>query len=201
MENDTNDTLTAGSALVWCPVCNNAVRESRLQKHMERAHSPASKQGKRPQPDEMTACPHCDVSMRASRLSRHIRNVHNSFVSRLLVERLRPALSPMSSALVSQDVKPLKGTRLNSQSKQAEPPIGQQVLEGLRAKIRWTANCWEPCITCKRRVVFLELGGGRQKAFDVDRDRRILGTHSCEERSESVFACQAGIVDSNRRRH
>jgi len=42
---------------------------------------------------------------------------------------------------------------------------------------------------------------GRQKAFDVGRDKRILGTHSCEERSESVFAYQAGIVDSNRRRH
>lgn len=201
MENDTNDASAARSALTWCPVCNIAVRESRLQAHMQRVHSPDSKQGKKPHPDEMTTCPNCEVLVRANRLLRHIRSVHNTFVSRLLVQRLRPAPSPMSSALAPQNVKNSKVTRLNSQSKQAEPPIGEKVLEGLKANLRWTANYWESCKTCKRRIIFLELDGGRQKAFDVGRDRRILGTHSCEERSESVFAYQAGIVDSNRRRH
>jgi hypothetical protein len=80
-------------------------------------------------------------------------------------------------------------------------PVGLQVLADIQKHVHWKAMQTETCTTCRRRVVFLDVANGTVKAFDVDREKRILGTHSCEERSESVYAYSAGIVDSNRRRH
>ena len=195
MTDGSDDTATSRSPLILCPTCNVPVRESRLQTHLERAHGVDGSKGGMPQPHEMTACPYCGVMVRTSRLRRHIRNVHETLVATFLLPRIKPALSNMSTALAPAK-KAMQRAKGNS-----EPPIGLQVLEGIKNNVRWSATFTEVCGTCKRRIVFLDIGDGKQKAFDIDRDKRILGTHSCEERSESIFAFQAGIVDSNRRRH
>ncbi len=93
--------------------------------------------------------------------------------------------------------------------KQIKPPRGRsktfggKVLRGLQKGERWIADYSESCTSCRRRIIFLEIEGGKQKAFDVDKTMCIVGVHTCGEPSGagSQFAFSGGIVDSNRRRH
>lgn len=87
--------------------------------------------------------------------------------------------------------------------KAKEVPLGSQVLAGLKEGVRWTATESESCGTCRRRIVFLDVSGDKQKAFDVDKARFILGLHLCAETTGggSIFAYSGGAIDSNRRRH
>lgn len=81
-------------------------------------------------------------------------------------------------------------------------PVGQRVLSGLERNERWTANRADRCLGCRRPVVYLNMGNNKEKAFDITATRTILGTHICEEpRSQSIYAYQGGIIDSNRRKH
>lgn len=64
------------------------------------------------------------------------------------------------------------------------------------------ANKTEVCDTCKRRITFLLDDRGRQKAFDIDKNKYILGPHICNELpNQSVYAISGGAIDSNRERH
>lgn len=82
-------------------------------------------------------------------------------------------------------------------------PLGKMVLEGIANGVRWEAASVERCNSCRSHVVFLDVGAGVNKAFDIDESKKILGTHACDvvSRSESVRAVSGGAIDSNRRRH
>ncbi len=78
------------------------------------------------------------------------------------------------------------------------------ILKALGRGQYYRAGHVERCDSCRRRVVFLDMGPDSVKAFDLSEDRIIMGTHACDltERSESLRGMvQAGIIDSNRRKH
>ena len=87
-------------------------------------------------------------------------------------------------------------------------PTGISVIRGIQRGLRYhfeadgLFSLTERCENCHRRIVFLEVGVG-VKAFDIDRDNYILGTHACssEAHSNSLRTVSGGISDSNRRRH
>lgn len=85
----------------------------------------------------------------------------------------------------------------------SEYALGVQVLVGIAKRQRWVVSHSESCDRCRRRVAFLDVGAGKQKAFDVGPSRVLLGTHLCSDSalSESVFTYSGGAIDSNRSRH
>lgn len=166
--------------LISCPECAAVLREEKFRRHMMTVHSSEVPPGYEVRELGIIRCPECQVRLREDRLPKHMKNVHmnDNIVTQLQPNKiLRPVIS-------IQNI-----------------PIGLQVLADIGRHVHWKATQTETCATCRRRVVFLDVAKGTVKAFDVDREKRILGTHSCEERSESVYAYSAGIVDSNRRRH
>lgn len=82
-------------------------------------------------------------------------------------------------------------------------PVGVKVASGLGKGLRYKASLTQACDVCRRRVAFLNMGENRNKAFDVDKDNYVLGTHACDAfpTNQSVRAYRGGVVDSNRRRH
>jgi hypothetical protein len=84
-----------------------------------------------------------------------------------------------------------------------ELAIGRRVLNDL-GKWNWKATGVERCDICLSRIVWLDVGKGAVKAFDVDEDRTIVGTHACDDsarRGHSIRTVCGGAIDSNRRRH
>lgn len=167
-------------ALISCPECAAVIREDKFRKHMMGVHSLEVPPGYEVRELEIIRCPECQVRLREDRLPKHMKNVHMNDKVVTQTQR-REILLPVS---------PIKNI-----------PLGLQVLADIQKHVQWKAMQTETCTTCRRRVVFLDIAKGMVKAFDVDREKKILGTHACEERSESVYAYSAGIVDSNRRRH
>lgn len=82
-------------------------------------------------------------------------------------------------------------------------PIGLKIIRDIGTQ-RWTATGTERCDVCQRRIVWLAIGAGTNKAFEVAADRTIVGTHDCSgptSSSISVRTVSGGAVESNRRRH
>lgn len=175
----TVDAPSRALELITCPECSAIVREEKFRNHMQKVHGSEVPSEYRIRHLEIIRCPICPTRMREDRLRKHMKKVH-------------PECKEASQARAEnmRTVQPIKN-----------PPIGLQVLADIERNIHWNATHIEACTTCKRRIVFLDVAKSTVKAFDVDRNRRILGTHSCEERSASIYAYSAGIVDSNRRRH
>lgn len=135
-------------------------------------------------------CPQCKILLTPENLSRHAAD-H---------KRLPAKSSP--NAPRKNKIKRIKvtGTALENQPNL----IGLEVLGALSEGKKYIAKVVERCDSCHRKVVFLDVGKNQVKAFDVNPDKTIAGTHACDmtNRSESLRGTvQAGIVDSNRRKH
>ena len=115
--------------------------------------------------------------------------------SMMIEHALHSCKSPLAKSVI-----PLSSNR---KSPAAEDSIAMKVMNGIQNGEKWIANLSEQCESCRKPVIYLSTGEGTRKAFDVGRDRIILGTHSCEDEapSESIYAYSGGIIDSNRRRH
>jgi len=126
-------------------------------------------------------CLKCGAVLKGSELLLHIRNGH----CRSNKSAANPSPSYIQTPLTSDDA------------------IGMKVIHGIQKGERWITKLRESCDSFRRRVVYLSVGEGITRAFDVDGKGVILGTHVCHEqsRSESIYAYSGGIVDSNRRKH
>ena len=115
--------------------------------------------------------------------------------SMMIEHALHYCKSPLAKSVI-----PLSS---NHKDPAAEDSIAMKVLNGIQSGEKWIANLSEQCESCRKPVIYLSTGECTRKAFDIGRDRIILGTHTCEDeaRSESVYAFSGGIIDSNRRRH
>lgn len=84
----------------------------------------------------------------------------------------------------------------NRKDPAAEDSIATKVLNGMQSGEKWIANLSEQCESCRRPVIYLSTGEYARKAFDIGRDRIILGAHACEDeaRSESVYAFRETLI-------
>lgn len=162
----------------------------------------------------------CKVCLKAIsdvEISAHMRDAHG-IATRLAngqTGESRWPFRPTTRVATPTDGKPIHPTQPKQKStqshahgatgrraKQAVELLGEDVLLALRKGEHWFANESELCDACRRRVVYLDLSGNRQKAFDVGHKKLILGLHVCSEgRGSSVRAYSGGAIDSNRRRH
>lgn len=135
----------------------------------------------------MIQCKHCRSMVRSDRMSKHIARVHgNSEVTTINNDKTHQELPT---------------TPIENKS----DPIGVKVIKALKLGQNFIAKaaCIERCENCQKRIIFLNTGENKTKAFDVSRMNTILCTHACDPdaKSESLYTYSGGIIDSNRRRH
>lgn len=181
---------------VVCPVCSRPVRPDRIEQHMSRVHPgvgagdskalASSGFADNAQRRNFIFCDICGANVLFGNLEKHQRKIHNK------------VFKPKAETEIARD-KPSREEKSSDESK----PIGVMVLEGLRTGQRYRASHSSRCEECKTKVSFLSVGPNKIKAFEVDRDRLILGGHACDgtKKSESIYAFSGGIIDSNRRKH
>jgi len=182
----TSPNPIANPSLVQCPECNVPVKQKRLDKHRLLQHQiPLTKSAtKDTTTPSFVRCPHCKNLCPTDSLAEHLRS-----------HEQRPPPTVSSPPTKQRD----------QETAQDDEPIGITVLKALARGQRYIAHARSicRCQACSRQIVFLDVDGSAQKAFDVSASRVIEGTHACEsgDRRSSIKTIGGGAVDSNRRRH
>lgn len=149
------------------------------------------------------SCPHCARTVLRKNMFRHMRKAHKDLITEQLIP---PGIirCDICGIFIKEDR--IVRHRKKAHDIKPEPlrPLGIQILAKITAGNRPKATTTlQKCDACRGRVVFLDMGRNKTKAFDVDSNGFLLGTHACEgtPKSESVRTISGGIIDSNRRRH
>lgn len=114
--------------MVTCHICNAAISQNKIQRHMNKAHKPSKMHKVHPRitqqkvkEDPLTRCPHCNLLILETRFAEHLSRAHGSnSVQRRLIKSINKS---------SATVKP--GSSIPSQnsraSKQLDATYGQHV--------------------------------------------------------------------------
>lgn len=161
-----------------CSKCGIPLSPSKIDGHMRRVHG-----------EGLTPCPDCGAMIRMDRLEMHRQKLHSP--------EAKERAEKKAARKAAEERKALFSGAANSE--------GRKALTALAAgsSLHVSLERVERCSFCHAKVVSLNMGARRFKAFDVDSRGCVVGTHACdgERKGISVKAISAGIVDSNRRRH
>jgi len=187
--------------LVQCPLCRTKLPPKKLQHHLIKLHlnghsellADVLKANALDPNGPAVKCIHCKSLVKRSRIPEHFWRVHGVLYGQPIVAKEPRSTRPKLPA----------GTPLNAvvdaQTGMANVVPGKfdELLRNLRLAARSVERC-----ECRKVVVFVDLEPRVLKAFDVDRQGRLIGAHACDgPRSESIHAFNGGAVDSNRRKH
>jgi hypothetical protein len=136
---------------------------------------------------QMLLCPKCNCSVRNDRLPKHLLRVHGS-----------PPTEPRQRTAAQ-----IARSEIEKQYPINTGPESVRALNALRRGTPMKAGNSEACSECKQRIIYLNDERNRLKAFTVDKLRNVVGVHVCGDSrtSESIYAINGGMIDSNRRKH